>query len=184
MTGRSHRRRPLFRGHLFTSHLLRLLPRRLYTLSAPAREPRISQVVSQSGRRPSTRSAPRLSRDGRLDAVIALALYGPIILEEIPIIKTTLLVCVAAGSRSTWEAPAGRTRLLAGRGPLGSAGSRGAVALPFLPSCVGPILADGLPPPVVAAPLPRSRRRLAIILPLFAWNRAWAASAAHQRTRG
>jgi len=109
-------------------------------------------------------------------AGVGLALYGPIILEEITFSKTTLLVVtsLAGFALYLWEAPRGRTVGMLAAGALFgvSVVGVGQWLLPFVALVAWvPMMADRL--------TPAARRRatvafavggLAIILPLVAWN--------------
>lgn len=153
----------------------------LYTLfGAGTWIPRVSQVVlgSLSAVLVYAIGARLFSRRVGWIAGIALVLYGPIILEEITISKTTLLVVTSLAGFALYlrEAPQGRTLGMLVAGVLFgvSVAGVGQWLLPFLALVAwAPMMAERLPP--------ACRRRataafaaggLAIMLPLVAWNSA------------
>jgi 4-amino-4-deoxy-L-arabinose transferase-like glycosyltransferase len=111
-------------------------------------------------------------------AGIGLALYGPLVLEEVTISKTTLLVAtsLAGFALYLWEAPRAHARGLVAAGALFgiTVVGVGQWLLPFLALVAWA-------PMMVESPAPALRRRaaaafavggLAIILPVVIWNSA------------
>jgi 4-amino-4-deoxy-L-arabinose transferase-like glycosyltransferase len=153
----------------------------LYSLfGAGSWSPRIVQIVLGSlGPVLTYAIATRLfgRRVGWIAGVV-LALYGPLILEEITFSKTTLLVVTSLAGFAVylWKAPAGEPRALALAGVLFgvSVVGVGQWLLPFVALAAWtPMMAERLPRPRrLRAALAFAAGGLAVILPLVVWNSA------------
>jgi 4-amino-4-deoxy-L-arabinose transferase-like glycosyltransferase len=111
-------------------------------------------------------------------AGLALALYGPLILEEITFSKTTLLVVTSLAGFAVylWKAPSADTRGLAVAGVLFG------VSIVGVGQWLIPFVALAAWTPMMCEHLPRARRLraaavfvaggLVVILPLVVWNSA------------